>query len=190
MGSRKKSDFFRAQSFTQSLRALVESLPSESEKQQITSDLDTVINFLNEVKQRVASLPSREGAGNVRSAVDSLDALFARARESAPLAAALGVRPAGRRVRPQPLTEVDSERAKTLLGQMEKLPMDEVRARLENASETGPRDLQAIAAVMGIRATQRSNRETLVHQIASKIANIRGYETLRRGSDETEQGQG
>jgi hypothetical protein len=183
MAVRGKTDFFRAQKFTQSLRALLESLPSESEKQQIATELDLVIKFLTQVKESVGSLPSQESTGVLGSAIDRLDALFSRARASAPLAAALGLRRADHRAKSLPLTEADTERAKVLLERLEKLPIDELRASLEKTSETAPRDLQAIAALMGIRSTQRSSREALAHQIATKIANAQGYEALRRGTE-------
>lgn len=169
----------------QSLRALVESLPSESEKQHIAADLDLVIEFLTEIKKTVNSLPSQEGAAVVRSAADSLETQFSRARASAPLAAALGLRPADRRPKSSRLAEADFDRARMLLERLEKLPIDELRADLENTSATAPRDLHAIAALMGIGSTQRTSRDALAHQIASKIGNARGYETLRRGTEGT-----
>jgi hypothetical protein len=184
MSKSRQPDIFRAEKFMQGLRALVESLPPESEKQRIAADLDRVIEFLAEIRRTVGSLPSQESTAALRSAVDSLDALFSRARASAPLATALGLRPADHKPKSPPLTEADSARARTLLERLDKLPLEELRADLENTSTTPPRDLHAIAALMGIRSTQRTSREALVHQIASKIANARGYESLRRGPEE------
>lgn len=186
MSTNKQPGFFRAEKFVQNLRALVESLPSESEKQRIFADLDQVIEFLTEIKRSFGSVPSQESAAAVRSAVDGLDALFLRARASAPLAAALGLRPADHKPRAQPLSEVDSERARILLERLQKLPVEEMRANLENCSATAARDLHAIAALMGIRTTQRGSRESLAQQVATKIANARGYETLRRGPEGSE----
>ncbi len=186
MTTNKQPEFFRAEKFVQSLRALVESLPSESEKQRISADLDRVIEFLTEIKKTLGSVPSQESAAAVRSAVDGLDVLFSRARASAPLAAALGLRSADHKPKAQPLSEADSERARILLERLQKLPIDEMRANLENSSTTAPRDLHAIATLMGIRSTQRSSREALAQQVATKIANARGYETLRRGPEGSE----
>ncbi|HZT32770.1 MAG TPA: hypothetical protein VE999_01665 [Gemmataceae bacterium] len=185
MGTRKSPDFFKAEKFVQSLRGLVESLPSESEKQQLSANLDMVIGFLSEIKKTVGSLPSQESAVSVQAAIDGLNSLFARARSSAPLAGALGLQPCDRKPKAVPVTEVDSERARALLEKLEKLPINDLRANLENSSATSPRDLHAIAALLGIRSTQRSSRESLVHQIASKIANARGYEALRRGTEDS-----
>jgi len=186
VGTRKRPDFFKAEKFLQSLSGLVESLPPESDKQRVAANLDLVIDFLSEIRKTVSSLPSQESATSVQSAIDGLNSLFARARASAPLAAALGLQPSARKPKVAPLTEADSERARILLEKLEKLPIDDLRANLENTSTTSPRDLHAIAALMGIRSTQRSSRESLVHQIASKVANARGYETLRRGTEDSD----
>src|SRR3989442_537649 len=38
--------------------------------------------------------------------------------------------------------------------------------------------LRAIALLLGIKATSKARREALVHEIATRIANYRGYKTL------------
>src|SRR5688572_17504552 len=94
------SDFFKAQAFVQSLRALTDSLPSEADKREVASQLDELIRFLNEIKDRLGALPSREGAADVRSAIDRLDEMFAHAKTSPALGAALGI--IARPPRPKP----------------------------------------------------------------------------------------
>ena len=50
-------------------------------------------------------------------------------------------------------------------------------------NELSARDLKAVASVMGVRSNQRTSRDALAHQIATKITNTRGYRSLRDGAE-------
>ena len=61
---------------------------------------------------------------------------------------------------------------------MKSLPVDEIRSKLQ--SESYPmRTLRSVASAVGVRPTKGLSRETLAHQVAMRIANLRGYELLR-----------
>src|SRR3954466_9245624 len=119
------SEFFKAQTFTQSLRALADSLPSEADKREVASQLDELIRFLQDIKGRLDAVPSREGAADVRTAIDRLDVLFERAKTSPLLGAALGLSVRPPRPKPQGPDGADLEHAKSTLARLEPLPIDE-----------------------------------------------------------------
>jgi len=48
------------------------------------------------------------------------------------------------------------------------------------------RELNGVAALVGIRATRRTSRDELVHQVATKISNFRGYQDLKGGAKATQ----
>jgi hypothetical protein len=181
MTTKTGGDFFKAQAFTQSLRTLLESLPSDDERQQVSSQLDALIRFLTELREKVTSIPSRDDATAARAALDRLDAWFATAKANPVVATAFGVKPRAVRGKPAPFSAEDAERARAAVARFDTLPIDEVRTALNRML---PRELQSVASAMGIRTTRRSTHDALAQQIATKITNSRGYRSLREGSDE------
>ncbi len=73
-------------------------------------------------------------------------------------------------------------KARVTLQELEALPVDEIRRRLEGGS-TPLTELRAVASLLGIRPVKKLSRDALSHQIAMKIANYRGYQQLRIGTD-------
>jgi hypothetical protein len=179
----KKHDntFFNAEKFTQRLGELVDALPSDADKQQAVSQLETLIRFLTDLKTRLEGIPSHQDAGAARAAVDKLRALFVEATSNPVLAAALGIKATEPRQKQPTITSEEVERAKSAVTQFDSLPIDEIRTALERMSV---RELQSVANAIGVRATQRTARDTLVHQVATKIANTRGYRSLRDGANQ------
>jgi hypothetical protein len=181
MATKKSGDFFKGLSFTKGLRALLDSLPSESERRQIDAQLQTLIDFLTDLRHRLSNIPSREDAAASRAAVDQLDALFAQAKSNPFLATALGVKVTASRRKPAPVSSDDISRARSTLARLQTLTLHEIRATLNPMARI---ELQAVASALGIRGTQRSTHESLVQQVATKITNTRGYRSLRDGADE------
>jgi hypothetical protein len=182
MATKKRSGaFFEAQQFTKCLGGLIDALPSDTDKQRIVSQLDVLIQFLSDLKTRLQSIPTHQDAGAARTAVEKLTELFVQAESNPVLGAAVGIKGARPRQK-QPVVTSDEEigRAKSAIAQFDSLPIDEVRAALETMSM---RDLQGVANAIGIRAA-RAARGTLVHQVATKITNTRGYRSLRDGANE------
>jgi hypothetical protein len=181
MATKKSGDFFKGLSFTKGLRALLDSLPSESERRQIDAQLQTLIDFLTDLRHRLSNIPSREDAAASRAAVDQLDALFAQAKSNPFLATALGVKVTASRRKPAPVSSDDISRARSTLARLQTLTLHEIRATLNPMARI---ELQAVASALGIRGTQRATHESLVQQVATKITNTRGYRSLRDGADE------
>jgi hypothetical protein len=127
------------------------------------------------------TIPSQPDATGARAAIDRLDMLFAEAKSNPVVAAAVGVKPVASRPKRVPFSDADMERAKSALAKLEPLPIDELRTTL---NQMAPRELQSVASAMGIRTTQRTAHDALVHQIATKFSNTRGYRSLRDGANE------
>jgi hypothetical protein len=181
MGGKKRGGgFFDGDKFAQNLGALLDELPSESSRQQVVSQLEALIQFLSDLKARLALIPTREDAGAARKALDELAYLFAQAKSNSVLGAAVGIRTARQRAKPQTITSEEIEEAKSAIARFESLPTDQLRGSL---SELSGRDLKAVANILGIRSTQRTSRDSLSHQIATKISNTRGYRSLRDGTE-------
>jgi hypothetical protein len=137
-----------------------------------------MIRFLSDLKERVASLPTRDDAEAMRLALGDLSVLFAKAKTNPLLAAAIGMRTAP----PRPLKLIPSsegvEGAKRAIAQFDQLPIDQIRSALASKSLS---ELRALATELGIRSTQRTSHDGLCHQIATRVTNTRGYRSLRNG---------
>ena len=181
MPRQRPGGFFKTQAFTRSFRALLDSLPSEADRQRTAAELDALIQFLTELRERLTAIPSRDDAIGAREALDRLDAWFTTVKESPIVAAAIGVKPTAARPKSVPLSSEDIERAKATLATLDPLPIDELRTTL---NQMAPRELRSVASAIGIRTTQRVAHDAVAHQIATKITNARGYKSLKEGVDE------
>jgi hypothetical protein len=180
MTAKKRGAFFEAEKFTQCLGGVIDALPSDADKQQVVSQLEALIHFLSDLKTRLESIPTHQDAAAARMAVDKLTTLFAEAKSNPVLGAAIGIKAAEARQKPPTVTSEEIGRAKSAIARFESLPIDELRSALDKMSV---RDLQGVANAIGIR-TARTARETLAHQVATKITNTRGYRSLRDGTNE------
>jgi hypothetical protein len=174
-----RSALFEAQKFAKSLGELIDSLPSDAGKQQIASQLEALIQFLITLKSRLEKIPTQQEAEAARMAVNRLQSLFAEAKSNPVIGAAIGIRTTAPRQKPPTITSEEIESAKLAVARFGSLPIDEIRAALE---EMSVRDLQVVANAIGVRTTQRTARESLVHQVATRITNTRGYRALRDGT--------
>lgn len=178
--TKRRGAFFEVEKFAQCLKELVDAVPSEEDKQQIASQLETLIHFLNDLKTRLESIPTRQDCEAVRTAIDNLRVLFIEAKSNPVLSAALGIKAATPSPESPKVTSEETEHAKSMLAQISSLTIDEIRSALETMTAS---DLQSIATALGIRTT-RTARKHLVHHIVAKITNARGYRSLRDGVDQ------
>ncbi len=169
---------------TTSLREFADSLPTESEKQELQRTITVIVDFLAGIQRLVAATPSKENTVTMQNALHSLDQFAEQAKSNPAIALLLGV-PQPRRSKPKPATYAIEEttEAQQLLMEIQSLPVDEMRSRLQDEAAVTLRLLQALATQLGIRSVQRMGRDVLAHQIASKISNYRGYQGLRAGTE-------
>lgn len=183
MGKSKQTNYLKTKIFIASLRDMVSVLPTESDKQEMQRSFSVVIEFLTSLQKNLDTLPSVEDTNKVSQAIQKLDQLFMKGKTNPVLASALGLRPPTPSRRSKPVvTEEETAEAKLALAKLETLPVDEIRSQLQSEIYSMSQ-LRAIASVMGIRSTKGINRDTLVHQIAMKVANYRGFQRLLSRQD-------
>jgi len=169
---------------TDSLREFTSSLPTESDKEELRRSLTAIVEFLSEVQRWASAAPTREGTAAMENAMRSLDQFAERARSNPGISMLLGVpQPRPSRPKTAAYTGEETNTAQRTLAEMQALPIDQIRTRLQDESAIPMRVLQAMAAQLGIRSVQRLGRDVLTHQIASKISNFRGYQGLRAGTE-------
>lgn len=185
MGKKGQSDFFRFKTFLRGLQDAADALPTESEKQEIQSKCARLIEFLTGLQTTIRALPSSDDLTEVRRSIQAIEGLFLKAQNDPVLAVAVGLKqPRTSKQAARPLSEEESEKAKGTLAHLESLPIDAIQSKLQDETSYSSRELHAVASLLGIKATKSVNREALIHQITTKIANYRGYQGLRGKEEE------
>jgi DNA primase len=185
--AKREGGYLDLKKFATRLRELTEGLPTGTEKAEIRKQFEEIIAFLNQAQRALDGLPTREETDGVRRAVEAFDELAIRAKASPFVAAAIGlVQPRTPRPKAAPLSAEENTRAQALLTQLQSLSIDEMRNHLSNNESVSSREVNAIAALVGIKATRRTSRDELAHQVATKISNFRGYQDLKGGAQTTE----
>lgn len=179
----KVKDRFEVSKFTAALAGLVDSLPSESEKRELDANFVRIVEFLSELRTRLDLLPSREDAESVRRSLKAIEDVIAHSEVNTGLRAVLGLKPPSAPRKPVALSDAEAARSRTQVTELELLPIDEMRRVLNDENRYSARELKSIARQMGIRTSEKAGRQTLVHQIATKISNFRGYQDLGEGGN-------
>jgi hypothetical protein len=186
MVKRVENGYLNLRKFAMGLRELAEALPSEAEKATIRRHLDEIVSFLSQTQKALDALPSREGLVDVRRAIQAFDELATLAKSNPAIAAALSLpQPRVSRSKITPLTEEENTIARALLEQLQSLTIDDMNARLEVEESISTRQLNALAGLVGIKATRRTPRDELVHQLVTRISNFRGYRELKGESGDS-----
>jgi len=179
MAKSKKAELLKAKAFLGRLQEMVQSLPTEAEKADTREKIGALAEFLKTMQAAVDAMPSIENASKVNEALAWLQDLFSKA-EANPVLAGLVPPPAAprRRKTAQAITEQDLASAKLDVDGLKTMPIEQIRDRLLDENAYSLARLRAMAASVGIRATNKLGRESLAHQITTKVANMRGYDTL------------
>lgn len=170
--------------FLTDLSALVEALPSPDAKARMDADLASLIEFLQNFRARLNSLPTDDGAEQIASTIESLKD-FVRIAESDPtMCRVLGLsersRSNGRPRRPP--TNAGGWDASKALDELQGMSSQEVERILADRRKYNVEALRAIGAQLGLRIPSRASRLSIAEKITKALANQRGYQYLREGA--------
>ena len=173
MGESTNSAKFDAGGFVRGLQSLLETLPSESQKQEVNNAFTELIGFLRELQNFFLAMPSTEDVAQLRQLLPKLEEFNALAEKVPAIAASIG---AGRKSKKRnsvalPAKEVGID-AKQVLSSLANLPVDEIVSRLEEKTYSKPA-LQAIALELGMKPDSKATKKSLADKIASDIVNQR-----------------
>jgi hypothetical protein len=187
-----EKDYLKMKTFLTGLRNAVDALPTEDERQEIQSKCTQLIEFLSDLQRRVQSVPSRDEVASIKQAIQTLEEFFERATHNPALASIAGLKPFSKtkpRQKSSPIAGEEKTAAESALAKLDKLPLDSMRAELENEAVYPARRLQSIGSILGIKSFKGLSREGLIHQISTRIANYRGDKILRGETEHEAQGQ-
>jgi hypothetical protein len=179
MAKHKQLTYFQMKDFSANIRKILNTLPSEAEKKEIQSNIDAIVNFLNDMRKNIVTIPSSKNMSELSKSLQAFEELHKKAETNTILANVFGIhRPKAKKSKKFQITEEESLKANKLLSELESIPIEQIRSRLQSDNLYSVSDLRALASVMGIRSIEKQSKETLVHQITMKIANFRGYKQL------------
>ena len=170
--------------FLTDLSALVESLPSADAKARMDADLASLIEFLEQFRARLNSLPTDDGAEQMASTIEHIRDFVRIAEEDPTMCQLLGLSEQGRtNGRPRQRTIAADFDAAKALDKLQQMPSQEVELALTDRNTYKVAALRAIASQLGLRIPSKATRLSVAEKIAKALANRRGYQYLREGGD-------
>jgi hypothetical protein len=151
-------------------QAVETTLPSEEEVRRSVEAIDTVMAFLQDLRNRLVHQPPPVRRDDVEKALVVLEG-FLEANRGRVL---FGASP---KVRPSSSTQPELS---AILSELHALPLDDVRARLLDETRYSRAILLAIARDLRLRVDPKASRNQLADDIFKRgFANARSYDGLR-----------
>ena len=173
----------RLDRFLTDLSALVESLPSADAKAKMDADLASLIEFLEQFRTTLKSLPTDGGADQIAATIEYVKD-FVRIAEADPtMCRVLGLserKQTNGRPRQPPRVAGDFDAAKAL-DELQKMPSQEIERTLTDRKTYTVAALKAIGSQLGLRIPSKATRLSVAERIIKALSNRRGYQYLREG---------
>lgn len=178
MTSTKRTARYPTDALMKGMRALLTSLPSNEEKDELIRTLNEAQSFLEELRLLVESIPTLESSQQLAEGLSRLDILADRARNDGGLRRLMGLREPKSRAK-RPATPADSEaRARKLEQGVAHLEGQDIAVALERSGE--PLSvLIELAGQLGLKTRSKERKVELIGRIATHMSNWRGYRLLR-----------
>jgi hypothetical protein len=173
MAKSRKSSKFDAEGFIKGLRSLLDTLPSESQKQEINDALAELIRFFAELQNSFRSMPSVEDADQLSQSLQKLEALVTSVEKIPAISVAFGIdEESTKKSVSSRSTNKNIIDVKEVLASLANSSGDEIREQL--AEKKYKRDiLRDIISEMGNKAPGSATIRDLVDKIATDIVNQR-----------------
>ena len=174
----------RLDRFLSDLSALVEALPSPDAKARMDAELESLIEFLQNFRTTLSSLPTDDGVEHIASTIESVKD-FVRIAEADPMMCrVLGLSdqasPNGR-PRRKATNAAGRDAARKALSELQDMPLHDVERVLTDRATYDVQALKAVAAELGLRTPSKATRLSIIEKITKALANRQGYEYLRSG---------
>ena len=171
--------------FLSDLSALVESLPSPDAKAQMDRELQSLIQFLQDFRIRLQSLPTGKDADQVALIVEAVKDCIRMAEADPTISHVLGLSTQtgfGGKSRRRQTTVGDGEASRKAAEELRKMPPLDVERLLVKRGKYNVPTLRQIGMELGLRIPSKATRMSIVDKITKSIANGQGYEYLSRGA--------
>ena len=170
---------YQMESLFKGTKALVRSLPTEEERDELLRTLNEMTAFIEGLCSIVESIPTMESSRELAEGMSRLDILADRAHSDNGLRKLLGLRNhANANDRKASARVSVDERARRLQVEVMEADSADIEALLERSGETVS-VLTALADSLGIRTRSKERKPELIERIATHVGNTRGYAILR-----------
>jgi hypothetical protein len=178
MAKSAKPAGFDHEGFIKGLQSLLDTLPSESQKQEINNAFTELIGFLADMRNLLLAMPSTEDSAYIRQSLQKLAEFYASAQKVPIIAASVGAGPksTNRNSSASPRKESDID-VNEVLASLTKLSSEEIRSRLDGKTYS-KKSLQLIASELGMKLASNETKTSLSEKIANDIVNQRMRDSL------------
>lgn len=161
------------------IKALLTSLPSEEEKNELLRTLSETQDFLDELRSLVETVPTMESSRELSEGLSRLDVLAERAGSDAGIRRLIGLRNStGPRIRRSPAHTDAKTQAMRLKQRLSESHTSDIVSLLEESREPLT-VLTELASLFGMRIRSKERKTDLIRRIANHVENQRGYRLLR-----------
>ncbi len=164
---------FDAGGFVKGLESLLDTLPSESQKQEVNNAFTELIGFLRDLQNFFMAMPSTENVAQLRESLPILEEFNALAEKVPSIAESIGAGAGGSKKKGGGLkTEESDIDANEVLTTLKKLSTDEIRSQLGSKTYSKP-DLLQIASELSLKLAQSATKPAIADKIANRIESQR-----------------
>lgn len=170
----------RINAFLEHLEALVHSLPTQEQKQEIDRELERVIAFLTDFKARLATLPTCDEEKGLEESLKVLRHFVAIAEADPLISRTLRLKAKESRARSSTRRAKSPENIPALVDELKASSPANIRRALDQKTAgCTVADLRQIATAMGVRVHSKMSRAAIVDQIVKRAEIQAGYDYLR-----------
>lgn len=174
-----RGSLYPTDSLFKGIKALLTSLPSEEEKNELLRTLSETQAFLDELRSLVETVPTMESSRELSEGLSRLDVLAERARSDAGIRRLIGLRNStGPRIKRAPAHGDIKAQAMILKQRLSESHTSDIEILLERSREPLPVFVE-LANLLGMRTRSKERKADLISRIATHIENQRGYKILR-----------
>ena len=179
MTTKNRTARYPTDALMKGMRALLTSLPSDEEKDELIRTLNETQSFLEEFRLLVESIPTLESSQELAEGLSRLDILAERARRDGGLRRLMGLRDAGKPSAKRSMDPADIKvRARGLEQKLARMETPDIVSALERSGE--PLSvLTELATHVGMKTRSKERKAELIGRIATHVSNWRGYRLLR-----------
>ena len=184
MNATNKSTGRKLDRFLSDLSALVDTLPSREVKVQIDRELALLIEFLQDFRNRLNSLPTNEDADGIVPTIEAIRDCIRIAEADPVMSRILGLSPGFHESKKSVkgmTTERDREAARSIARELKSMPPAEVEQALTDKGKYNVSMLRQVGGELGLRFPSKSTRLAMIDKISKSLANRWGYDYLSHG---------
>ena len=159
------------------VKSLLNSLPTEDEKQEILQSLGEISKFLEELQSLVMQVPTMESSRELSEGLSRLDALTRQVHQDTGLRKALGLRGSIARGKGRAATSAVADEQ---VSELMEVVANSDSSKIESLIAQEPLAvLRKLADRLNLRVPSKERKQDMIRRLVIHVENQRGYATLR-----------